>query len=63
MTSICILGIIICKFGYQKEFYLVILFETNKILKISFYYVFLPFGFTINLQIKSYKKTMLNIKK
>lgn len=45
----CILGIIVGKLGYQKNFYLIVLFKVNKGLKIGMYYAVLPFRLPISL--------------
>ena len=46
-----IFGIIIDKFRYKKELYLVILFEIDKSLKVSFYYIILLFDLIVYLWI------------
>ena len=53
MAGASILGIIIGKFHYKKKPYQVILFEIDKSLKISFYYIILLFGLTICLWVES----------
>ena len=40
-----------------------ILFEINKNLKISFYYIILSFNLAIHLKIKDNKKFLLDVKK
>lgn len=63
MASIYIFDIILCKFGYQKELSLVILFKVNKSLKIGLYYTILALYLLISLRVEYSKKLLLNAKK
>ena len=53
IASIYMFSIIISKFCYNKKLYLVILFQVDKNLKVSLYYIILFLDLTINLKIKS----------
>ena len=61
--SFYIFNIIINKFYYKKNPYLIILFKINKNLKLSLYCAILYFNFIVYLKIKDSRKFILNIKK
>lgn len=63
MTSTSILCIIICKFCYRQELYLVILLLFDKSSEVSLYCIVLPFGLVIYLRIEGGQQFLLNIKK
>lgn len=62
MARACIFGIVIYKLSYWQEPSLIVLFNINKSLKISLYIIFLLFCLAINLNIKSSKEPLFNIK-
>lgn len=63
VASTYILYIVICKFRYWQDPYLVILHSINKSIKIYFYYAVLLLIIVVCLQIKDYKELSLNVKK
>ena len=63
MINTSILNIIISKFYYTKNLYLIIQFKVDKNLKINFYYTTLSFNLVIQFLIKKDRKFLLHIKK
>ena len=63
MANANIFDIIISEFYYKKKPYLVILFETDKNSKISFYYTILLFDLAVHLWIEGSGEFLLDAKK
>lgn len=63
IMSICILCIIVYKFCYEQESYLVILLSVDKNMRVRFHGTVLPFGLAIFLRIEDYRKLLLDVKK
>ena len=61
MINAYIFSIVVIKFSYLKEIYLVILFKIEKILKKSFYCIILSLSLIINLKIKDSKMLLFDI--
>lgn len=63
IISICILCIIVYKFCYKQESYLVILLLVDKNMWVKFHGTVLPFGLAIFLKIEDYRELLLDVKK
>ena len=63
IAGACVFSIIINKLSYWQEPYLIIPFEVNKSLKISFIYIIQSFGLAFYLKIEGNKKFLFEIKK
>ncbi len=62
MAGAQILGVVVGKLSYQKEFSPMILFIINKGSEVSFYCTIIPLGLAINLRVESCRKPLLNHK-